>query len=300
MSFWTDLLGLQFEVRNVDVKGVGTRVMTLGEGEPLICLHGISGHLEAFLATAPEHAKDFSVHLIDMLGHGYTDKPEGLYTIDRLAQHVIDYMDVAGIEQANFCGISLGGWVVGWLAAYFPHRVKRVTMVLAAGNPAMANPDITERIRATIIAAVSNQDIEDTRKRLEMVVHNPKRVTRELVEARYAIYHQPAFQAAVDQVLAPTRSDLYQRFMLTDAVLGLIKAQVLLVWSDKDVYSDVTGAQHFVDHLPQQKLVTFESTGDWPPHERPLAFASLNVDFLKHGLEAVRSGNFDHRLEEAP
>ncbi|MEN0106459.1 MAG: alpha/beta hydrolase [Pseudomonas sp.] len=293
MSFWTDLLGLPFAVDQVDVNGISTRAMTMGSGEPLIFLHGISGHLEAFISTAPRHAQDFECHLIDMLGHGYTDKPQGKYTVDRLARHVIDYMDVMGFETAHLCGISLGGWVVGWIAAKYPERVKRATMVLAAGNPAMASPQIAELIQKSTIAAVTNNDIEDTRKRLLNVIHDPAKVTQELVDVRYAIYHQPAFQAALSNVLAPTEPELYQQAMLSAEVLAGVQAEVLLVWSEQDAYSDLTGAQHYVDYLPKQKLVTFGDAGHWPPYERAADFAALNVAFLRNGLDAVRAGNYD-------
>lgn len=293
MSFWTDLLGLQFEVKHIDVKGIKTRSLIAGQGEPLIFLHGISGHLEAFVSTLPGHAQAFECHLIDMLGHGYTDKPEGPYTVERLASHVIDYMDAMGFEQANLCGISLGGWVVGWLAAHYPQRVKRATMVLAAGNPAMASPQIAELIQKSTIAAVTNTDIEDTRKRLLNVIHDPAKVTQELVEVRYAIYHQPAFQAALDNVLAPTDAERYKQAMLSEAVLAKVQSEVLLVWSEQDAYSDLTGAQHYVDYLPKQKLVTFKDAGHWPPYERARDFATVNVAFLQNGLDAVRAGDFD-------
>ncbi|WLH14809.1 alpha/beta hydrolase [Pseudomonas hefeiensis] len=297
MSFWTDLLGLEFEVKYVDVKGIKTRAMKAGCGEPVIFLHGISGHLEAFISSVPGHSGDFECHLIDMLGCGYTDKPQGKYTVERLARHVLDYMDVMGLEKANLCGISLGGWVVGWIAAKYPERVKRVTMVLAAGTPAMATSEIAEMIRQSTTAAVTNLDIEDTRKRLLKVIYDPKQVTQELVEVRYTIYHHPEFQAALDNILAPTEPELYRQAMLSEKLLADVQAEVLLVWSDKDAYTDLTGAQHFVNNIPKHKLVTFENTGHWPPYERSADFACLNVGFLKGGLTTVRAGNYDANPE---
>lgn len=288
MSLWTDLMGYPFEMRQVDVKGVSTRSLRMGSGTPVIFLHGVSGHLEAFVRTAPYHAEHFEVHLIDMLGHGYTGKPGGHYTIDRLAQHVVDYMDVHDMEKAHVCGISMGGWTVGWLLAYHAQRMLRSTMVLAAGNPALNSPEIGEMIRKTTTAAVMSDDREYTRQRLSQVIHRKEVLTDELVDVRYKIYHKPDFRAALPDILGPM--DAYEKYMLTAERLARIEEETLLVWSEEDAYSDVTGAQYYVDHIKRQKLAIFAEAGHWPPFERPEDFARVNIAFLKNGLSAVENG----------
>lgn len=291
MSLWTDLLGIPFEMRSVDVKGVATRVLRAGRGEPIIFLHGISGHLEAFVRCVPGHiAEGFEVHLIDMLGHGFTGKPDVDYTVDALARHVVDYMDVQGIPAAHITGISLGGWVTGWMLTRYPHRIKRATMILSAGNPAMGSPQIAELVAGSTTAAVMSDDLAYTRKRLEQVIHNKALVTDELVDVRYAVYHQPSFRERLPRVLASTLPEIYQRYMLTADSLRAVDKEVLLAWSEEDAYSDVLGAQYFVEHLPKNKLVVFKDAGHWPPYERPADFAKVNAAFLHAGLGAVEAG----------
>ena len=41
----------------------------------LVLLHGSGGHAEAYVRNLEAHAEHFSTWSIDMLGHGYTDKP---------------------------------------------------------------------------------------------------------------------------------------------------------------------------------------------------------------------------------
>lgn len=288
MSLWTDLLGLPFEMRQVDVNGVPTRSLRAGKGEPIIFLHGISGHLEAFVRTVPAHvAVGFEVHLIDMLGHGFTGKPDIDYTVDQLAQHVVGYMDAHQMASAHLTGLSLGGWVVGWMLIHHPQRIRRATMVLAAGSPALGSPEIAKLIVGSTTAAVMSDDLAYTRKRLEQVIHNHDLVTDELVGVRYAVYHQSEFRARLDRVLASARADLYQRFMLQADALRAVDREVLLAWSEEDAYSDVMGAKYFVDNLPRNKLVVFRDAGHWPPYERPEDFARVNTAFYRGGLAAV-------------
>jgi 2-hydroxy-6-oxonona-2,4-dienedioate hydrolase len=291
MSLWTDLLGMPYDLRTVDVKGVPTRALRAGKGRPIVFLHGISGHLEAFLRTAPAHvAAGFEVHLIDMLGHGYTGKPDVDYTPDVLARHVLDYMDVQGLATANLTGISLGGWVVGWILVHHPERVERATMVLAVGNPAMSSPKVAKLVADSTTAAVMSDDREYTRKRLEQVIYNKSLVTDELVEVRYKIYHQPEFRARLGRLLYPTQAEVYAKYMLSETELRAVDREVLLAWSEEDAYSDVMGADYYVKNFPKNKLVVFKDAGHWPPYERPDDFARINTDFFKGGLSAVKAG----------
>ena len=42
MTIWHDLLGLEFQVKHVDAKGIKTRALIAGEGEDVIMMHGTS------------------------------------------------------------------------------------------------------------------------------------------------------------------------------------------------------------------------------------------------------------------
>ena len=100
MTIWHDLLGLEFEVKHVDAKGIKTRALIAGEGEDVIMMHGTSGHMEAFTRNIRSHVEaGFKCHSIDALGHGFTDKPDYNFEIQRYVDHVINYMDAMGIEN---------------------------------------------------------------------------------------------------------------------------------------------------------------------------------------------------------
>ena len=290
MTYWTQLLGQSFTVEQVDVNGLSTRVMMMGNGEPVIFLHGISGHLEAFIPVAPFLADDYELHLLDMLGHGFTAKPKEPITMANLAAHVLGYMDKRGIAKAHMVGISLGGWLAGWLVAHHGARCLSGTLIAAAGNPAMGRPEIGEHIRKITLASVMSEDRADTVNRIRAVMHKPESADDELVDARYAIYHMPEFRENIDNLLALTHQDTYQRFALTAAALKGVPCETLLVWGEDDRNSGIADADFLLDHLPRAKLVQMADTGHWPPYERPADFAALAKTFFKHGLAAVTSG----------
>ena len=293
MTFWNELLGVAFEMTYVSAMGVRTRALRAGKGEPVVFLHGISGHLETFLPVIRSHAERYAVHAIDMLGHGFTDKISDPLTIGRLTQHVIDYLDAAGLERVHLVGLSLGGWTAAWLAAHHPDRIKTLTLIAAAGDPdagPAGDPKMGEMLRNATRAGVLSTDKALTRKRLEMVVVRPDHVPDELVDARFTVYRQPAFIAALDSLVALTHRDEYLRWALTRAVLAKITSEVLVVWGDNDKGEGVSEGRYLVEGLARNKRVIFMNAGHWPPFERPAEYSAVALAFLAGGLAAVSAG----------
>ncbi len=287
MTFWTDLMGHAFRVDQVDANGVSTRSLIMGEGPPVIFLHGITGHMESWIPPAPHYVDNYEVHLIDMLGHGYTGKPGGAYTIERMGEHVIDYMDAQGMDKVHLCGLSLGGWVTGWLLANNGDRFLRSTMVVPAGNPILNKPEVAAMVRDRTIEAVMSDDREFTRTRLMQVMADESLLTEELIDVRYKIYHEPEFRAGLENILQNAAIEVYEKYMLTEELLGSISAETLVVWSDEDGPMGLSAAPYYVEHIPQSALAVYAGTGHWPPYERPAEFAALHMDFMANGLGVV-------------
>ncbi|GAA3161434.1 alpha/beta fold hydrolase [Rhodococcus baikonurensis] len=204
MTIWNELAGLDFELTTVDAGGVPTRSLQAGSGdEAVIFLHGTSGHLEAFARNIAPHAESYRVHAIDMLGHGYTGKPDYPYEIPRYVEHLVNYLDAVGLDRVHLVGESLGGWVAAYLASEQPERVLSLQLLAAGGT--VANPVVMERIKTSTAKAVQSDDIELTRARMQLLMHDPADATEELVQARHRIYHQPDFVANIHNLLSCRR-----------------------------------------------------------------------------------------------
>lgn len=281
---WLDLLGLPFSVSWVDAGGVPTRSLQAGrEEDPVVVfLHGTSGHLEAFTRNVRPHVEaGYRVHAIDMLGHGFTGKPGYDMEIPQYVEHLTNYLDACGIERANLAGESLGGWVAGWLASETPERVISLQLIAAGGTK--ANPEIMERIKTSTRKAVSADDIDLTRQRLNLLMHDPaKDVSEELVQLRHRIYHQPDFVENIDHLLCLQEMEIRQRNLLReDRLARLADTPTLIIWGRENPFGDVPEANKMHDDIPGSRLELYEACGHWPQHERheiynPMAIAFLN------------------------
>ena len=290
MTAWLDLTGLPFTMSWVDAGGIRTRSLQAGEGPDVVFLHGTSGHLEAFTRNIRAHVEaGYRCHAIDMLGHGYTDKPDYDYEIPRYVDHLRDYLDACDIAKAHLAGESLGGWVSAAFAAESPDRVRSLQLIAAGGTK--ANPAVMERIRTSTLQAVTENDIELTRQRLNLLMHDPgPNVSDELVEVRHRIYHQPDFIANIGHLLCLQDMTIRQRNLLTPETLAkLDHMPTLIIWGMENPFGDVPEARKMHEDIPNSTLALFDRCGHWPQHEQADRYNRLALEFLaaSHGRTAT-------------
>src|SRR6188474_2198911 len=93
-----------------------------GTGEPLILIPYLAADHACYAFQLGEYAKSFTCISVDLRGTGETDKPEGTYTTEVLADDVAAFMQALKIEKAHIAGLSLGAAVGAWVAAKYPAR----------------------------------------------------------------------------------------------------------------------------------------------------------------------------------
>jgi 2-hydroxy-6-oxonona-2,4-dienedioate hydrolase len=279
MTIWTELSPIAYRVEYVDAAGVPTRTLRAGNpnAQAVVFLHGTSGHLEAFSRNVVAHA-EYDVHAIDMLGHGYTGKPDHPYEIADYVKHLLDYFEATGIERAHIVGESLGGWVGARTAVEHPDRVLSLQLLCAGGT--VARPEVMERIRTSTKQAVTTDDVELTRKRLRLLMANEADATEELVEVRHTIYHQPDFVAGVDNLLSLQEMERRQRNLLRPEQLARITQPTLIVWGRQNPFGEVPEAAGMHEAIPGSQLELFDDCGHWPQHEQAARYNPISLSFL--------------------
>jgi pimeloyl-ACP methyl ester carboxylesterase len=99
-----------------------------GGGEPLILIPYLAAEHACYAFQVAEYAKHFTCISLDLRGTGETDKPEGVYSTELLADDVAAFMQAAGIQKAHISGLSLGAAIGMWLAAKHPDKVQSLSL----------------------------------------------------------------------------------------------------------------------------------------------------------------------------
>ena len=102
--------------------------------QPVVCLHGLTGHGERFRRLAEERWTRFHVVAPDLRGHGRSGW-EPPWAIPTQLADLAETADALGIEQADWVGHSWGGRLVLELAAANPERVRRAVLLDPAIQP---------------------------------------------------------------------------------------------------------------------------------------------------------------------
>jgi len=113
-----------------------------GQGEPLVCVHGLTSSSRAFAGLATELAGR-RILAVDCRGRGQSAK-EGPFGLARHAADLAEAMSGAGIERAVVVGHSMGAYVAGAFCAEYPDRVSGLVFVDGGylPGPIPGDPDV--------------------------------------------------------------------------------------------------------------------------------------------------------------
>jgi len=280
-SVWADLTGVGFTQGYLDAGGIRTRYISSGSPDKplLLLLHGVGGHAEAYSRNFGPHGAHFWVVAIDMLGHGWTDKPAVDYQVADYARHVLDVLRALGRERASISGESLGGWVATYLAVHHPERVERLVLNTAGGWT--AHPEVMERLKRLSMEAASDPSWDRIRARLEFLMYDKAMVSDDLVETRRAIYAQPDFADTMRRIMCLQEMEIRRPNMITEAQYRSIKAPTLVIWTSHDPTASPEEGRQIAEMIPDGRYVVMNECGHWPQYEDADRFNALHIAFLR-------------------
>lgn len=124
---------LRFE--SIQTRREKISILAAGQGDPVLCLHGLGATKASFLPTVAALAGSHRVIAVDLPGFGDSDKPlAAAYDAPYFSRAVARLLDALEIERAHLIGNSMGGRVAIEIGLLEPDRVERIVLL----SPAMA------------------------------------------------------------------------------------------------------------------------------------------------------------------
>ena len=126
------------ESLRLDVNGLRMHVRSVGQGPPVVLLHGFPDtHMVWRKQVAPLVQAGYRVLAPDLRGYGQTDAPSAVaaYRLEHVRDDVLAMLDALGIDRARVVGHDWGA-IVGWmLCMEAPQRIEQY-VALSVGHPA--------------------------------------------------------------------------------------------------------------------------------------------------------------------
>lgn len=138
-----------------DSNGVKIRYIEMGQGEPLLLIHGFSVNTEfQWGGNLARLAEKYRVIAMDCRGHGKSDKPHGAENYGAaMIEDPIRLLDHLGIEKAHVMGYSMGGAITINLVARHPDRV--ISAIVGGNGWTPGGPEM-EELTNTIATGLEN------------------------------------------------------------------------------------------------------------------------------------------------
>jgi len=270
--------------RAVQVNGHTLFYVVKGEGEPLILIHGYGAGIWVWEKQIDFLSQFYQVYTLDLIGHGFSERPKIDYTPEAYIQSFKGFMDEVGIRQATLIGNSMGGGIAWAMAVTFPERVKK--LVLINSTP----PDVLQQVKnesfRTLVAikdipvlpylVVASRNKGSIKWILQECVADIKRITPQVLNRQYQLSR-----------IKGTTWVLYSTFKNADKALALkdrlvqIRHPTLLIWGKRDLIFPLSVGEDLYREIRDSKLMVIEESAHIPMWETPEAVNPALLDFLK-------------------
>ena len=276
--------------RFIEVDGVRVHYQEAGKSTnpAVLLIHGFASSTFVWSKVFLELAKSgLRVIAIDMLGYGYSGKPEnGEYTIAGQAKMIHKLLSLLGIEQATIVGSSYGGAVAATCALDYPKSVGKLILVGTVNNNRPLDFALMRvfgsRVFGDVVSPLLLSSRRLLRQRMKRVYDRHAWVLDERrVDARYFPLRAARTQRAIIRTVRGWDAERISR----DA--HLIQQPTLLLWGENDVEIPLSDGERLHNEITDSRLVVFLKCGHLPHEEYPGAFTSIVTDFVFGGPRAV-------------
>ena len=277
---------MSFELERITLHGHRVCYRRLGEGPPVVLIHGITSSSINWHAVAPLLARRHTVIAPDLVGHGDSAKPRGDYSMGAFASGVRDLIVTLGITRATVVGHSLGGGVAMQFAYQFPELTERLALVSSGG----LGPEVHSLLRAATIpgaelvlpllagqrALAAGRTVGRVLDRIGLRLGNDM---QEMARGHASLADREA-RAAFVHTLRASIDPTGQRVRATDRLYLATQLPLLIVWGARDRIIPIAHGRRAHELVPGSRFEVFESAGHFPHLDEPQRFVATLEDWI--------------------
>jgi len=272
-------------IHTVEVNGERVAYLDVGQGRPVILIHGFGGSMWQWEHQQQPLSAEFRLITPDLIGSGLSTKPEIEYRPEQMLEYFIGFMDALRIRQATLVGNSMGAGLAIGMALTYPDRVAQ--LVLIDGLPAnvrerLTSPSIKRALDTAApswLASFGNWlfggvMIESV---LKEIVHDPALLTPAVIERSNRNRQRPGVippLMTVRGTLPLWESGFAKR-------IGDIRHPTLILWGEEDQVFPLPAGEELHRSIKGSALIRIPNAGHIPQWERPDLTNRAMIEFLR-------------------
>ena len=281
-----------FQFLNWNWRGYTIRYAVMGQGRPLILIHGFGASIGHWRKNVPALvAAGNQVFVLDLLGFGGSDKPAVDYTVELWEELLKEFCETHVQQPAIVVGNSIGGLLALMMLADYPAIATGGVLLNPAGglNHRPEELNLPMRLMMATFTKLVSLDLVGPflfnrirhkpriRETLKQVYRDHTAITDELVDMLY----EPSCEVGAQRVFAsiltappgPKPSELLPR----------ITQPLLILWGDADPWTPISGAnlyQKLAETSDRVQFFPVPNAGHCPHDECPNLVNRLILQWL--------------------
>jgi pimeloyl-ACP methyl ester carboxylesterase len=248
----------------IKVNDINMHVEIVGEGKPIVLLHGVGLDHTIWLEMAQLYQDQARFVLLDLRGEGQSEAGDANHTLEQMAEDVLGVLDKLGIAQALLGGHSMGGYIALAFAEKHPERLEGLALIATNAGRDSEEKKIQRYADAEAILKHGSHVLANSMSPKLSLDPQIQELTRKLIAAT-----EP-------RGLANTQLAIAQRPERFD-VLATLTCPILIAAGKEDQIIPAAAVQAMIQANPKAHSVFIPGAGHMPMMEAPRTLGALLV-----------------------
>jgi esterase len=244
----------------------------LGQGDPIVVLHGLFGSSDNWLTQAKLLGNHYKVYSVDLRNHGQSPHSDEFdYRV--MVEDLNEFFDTKGLQNAVVIGHSMGGKAAMNFALAYPHKLSKLVVVdIAPKSYNLEHYTIAEGLKAIPVDKItSRNEAEEV-----LAMHVPEPDVRQFLLKNLQRKATGGFSWKIN---LPVISSKLANVGLDLQFTGKFEKPTLFIRGSRSKYIDDSDQKRIMEIFPKAKVISME-TGHWVQAEKPQEFAETVVEWL--------------------
>ena len=259
------------------------------DGKIIVMVHGFNGSLFNYEPLIPYLSERYRILSLDLPAHGLTGAVKSdIYSHEAFENVIKEVVKIQGVDEFYLIGHSMGG-MIAW--RYVLNNIKQIKGLIFIGSPFVGSEKEYNDFQSVNAppAAFKLLDTALFREMLSYVtprllvkegisqtVFDQSIVTHDLVDQFHDIILMDGTREAIGKLIISHENN----FMADPTILRKITIPTLVLHGEEDNLVDIRFVSHFVEQIPDVKLISYPRVGHMLPMEIPIQLSKDIQNFV--------------------